>query len=206
MQDKIQFIRVNKLENNSLHNDLAKFNGLNYNDLPIIMIHDMVKGYDFKFSSQLTLEELNKFITNWFRGPIQPYLKSEDYNNTNSSMMIKLTRNNFEEILFNEEKENDVIVNFYADWDKKSKNFTEIYEKFFEIVKNRTNLKVAKIDISKNYLNDFIDIEEIPTIMLFPKENKTNPLEFDDVKTLDNLISFIDQNLNISNTTVKSDL
>ncbi len=197
------------MEKNPLHINMAEFNGFEKSDFPVIMIHDMVKGYDFKFTSNFTLEELNKFIFTWFRGPIKPFFKSENFNNTDSSLMIKLTRNNFEEVVFNVEKDNDVIVNFYADWNANSRNFSKIYEEFFEKTKNRTNFKVAKIDISKNYMNDFIDLESIPTIMLFPRENKTNPFEFDDERTVENLISFVNQNLNTTNTTnttLKTDL
>jgi len=130
------------MEKNPLHINIAQFNGFDSADFPVIMIHDMVKGYDFKFTSNFTIEELNKFIYSWFRGPIKPYFKSENFNNTDSSLIIKLTRNNFEEVVFNIEKDNDVIVNFYADWNENSRNFSKIYEEFFEKVKNRTNLSL----------------------------------------------------------------
>ena len=195
------------MEKNILHSDLAKYNGLDQNSFPIIMVHDMMKGLDFKFTGNYTLEKLNEFINNWSRGPIEPYFKSENINNSNSSKIIKLSRNNFEEIVFEREKDSHVMVNFYANWHLNSTKFKKIYKDFFGKVKSRPSLKIAKLDISKNYINDFIEIDHLPTIMLFHKDNKTIPIEFDDDKTIENLVAFIDQNIYSKNSSsLKTDL
>ena len=202
------FLRVSNIEKNTLHSDLAKYHGLDMSESPIIMVHDMMKGLDFKFTGEITVEKLNEFINNWSRGPIEPYFKSENITNTNTSKIIKLTRKNFEEIVFN--NENNFIINFYASWHWNSTKFSKIYKELFVKVKSRPNLKIAKIDISRNYINDFIEIEHLPTIMLFHKDNKTTPIEFDDDNTIENLIAFVDQNVNTTNSTdsslIKNDL
>ena len=204
----MQFISVTNIENDSLHSQLVQYNGLEKSQFPIILIHDMMKGYDFKFIGELTKESLNEFVIKWYRGPIEPYFKSESFNYTGSDEIIKLSRNNLEEVIFNLEKDNHVIVNFFASWHKNNTHFSKIYSEFFEKVKNTPDLKLSEIDISKNFINDFIDIDEIPTIMMFHRDNKSSPVEFDDQKTVKNLLAFVEQNINSSqkNSSVKIDL
>ena len=50
------------MENNKLHSDLALFNGLDKSQFPLIIIHDLNKGTEYKFSGNFSLNEINQFV------------------------------------------------------------------------------------------------------------------------------------------------
>lgn len=70
----------------------------------------------------------------------------------------------------NEVKEGLVLVDFYADWCGPCRMFSEIID---EVVKEKENLKILKINIDKfDDISKKYGVMSIPTILLFKEGQK----------------------------------
>ncbi|OII72265.1 uncharacterized protein cubi_01598 [Cryptosporidium ubiquitum] len=103
-----------------------------------------------------------------------------------------LVGNTFKEIVYDYSK--DVLVLFYTSWCGHCKTFDPIYNEVASIVTSKTNVLVAKIDMSANFIPDDQiggKIFRFPTIKLFKKKDKTNPIDFDGEREVNSILDFI---------------
>ncbi|KAH7650496.1 hypothetical protein FG379_003568 [Cryptosporidium bovis] len=122
-------------------------------------------------------------------------------NNTYHSQNIPLKQNSpvyilvgdsFKEIVHDSNK--DVLVLFYTPWCGHCKTFEPIYNEIANIVSSKTNILIAKIDMSSNFVpEDQIGgkIFRFPTIKLFKKRDKKNPIDFDGERETNTILDFI---------------
>lgn len=93
----------------------GEFLGLKASDMPKLLVVDF-KGDDFlKFFSDyenINTESIIKFVDDYKAGKLKPYFLSEELPEENDEAVVTLVGKNFEEIVFDEEK--DVLVEFYA--------------------------------------------------------------------------------------------
>ncbi|KAK9173188.1 Thioredoxin family protein [Cryptosporidium meleagridis] len=103
-----------------------------------------------------------------------------------------LVGNTFKEIVYDSTR--DVLVLFYTPWCGHCKTFDPIYNEVANIVKSKTNVLVAKIDMSANFIPDDQigrKIFRFPTIKLYKKREKANPIDFDGEREVNSILDFI---------------
>lgn len=103
-----------------------------------------------------------------------------------------LVGNTFKDIVHDKNK--DVLVLFYTPWCGHCKTFDLIYNEVANIVTSKTNVLVAKIDMSANFIPDDQiggKIFRFPTIKLFKKKDKLNPIDFDGEREANSILDFI---------------
>ena len=181
---------------------LAEYAGIKSSHLPTILIHDTreseIKNY--KISNEIniksiTKEDILKFVNDWRNRKLNLYLKSEDIPastaiSTSSGPIVTIVGKTFKSIVY-DNMFNDVLVQFYAPWDLESQKLIPIYEDLANKMKlANPSLIIAKIDATLNDVENH-KIEYYPTIKLYKKFHKYNPIEFEHENTFNDLVVFL---------------
>ena len=95
---------------------------------------------------------------------------------------------NFEDLVKNNDK--DVLVLFYDPDCDQCKDLMPIFEEAAEIVKKNMNIRLAKIDYTKNEFGN-IQVDNFPKLYYFENGAKFTNKEFDQNKDLNGIIKFL---------------
>jgi len=104
--------------------------------------------------------------------------------------VIELNPENFDSVVLNSEK--DVFVEFYAPWCGHCQRMAPAWE---ELGQGEKNTIVAKLDASAHRdLAVKYGVRGFPTLKLFKKEDKSNPLQYSGARDLSSMKTFLEQN------------
>lgn len=84
-------------------------------------------GAKYKFTGEITVENLQTFISNFKDGKIERYLKSEEIPENNDKPVKIVVSKNFQDLVIDNDQ--DVLVEFYAPWCGHCKQLAPTYEK-----------------------------------------------------------------------------
>jgi len=118
------------------------------------------------------------FIAKTISGEYQSFRRSEPIPEKNDGPVKILVGKNFEEIVYDKEK--DVFVEFYAPWCGHCKKLSPLWDELGNSLKNSPSVVIAKMDATANTPPSEIDVRGYPTLILFPADKKTGvPYEGD---------------------------
>lgn len=148
------------------------------------------KKYPVEYNGDRKLESFLEFINNNIASSSKANSNSNVDNDDEDALV--LTDSNFDSIVYNENL--DVLVEFYAPWCGHCQQLAPAYKKLASDLKNYKNsVIIAKIDGTKNNIKE-ISIQGYPTIYLFPKNNKKNPIEYNGNRSLEDFKAFLKNN------------
>ena len=147
----------------------------------------------YELKDEINEENLLKFIDNWSKGKIKPFIRSENIPIKNDGPLFTLVGDNFKEEVFKDDK--DVLVYFTSPMCRVCKEFIpKLAELANKLKKNNPKLLIAKMDGSINDIEDYI-IHSFPTIKFYPGNAKDKePLSFHTRKNVTSLLNFIKKN------------
>ena len=187
---KLHFVMSNKKEVNA--ETLA--NLIAIEELPAVRILGFGNGTFLKYKpDDLTKASLTKFIENAIADKNEVFYKKEAIPKK-QGFVKKVVRDNYKKIVLKSKKH--VFVAFTTDWCEHCK---EVDTAFSDVKKNilpeeKNTVIFAKANYSKN---DFdIVIKSFPTIYLFKKGNKKNPIEYDLIRDWEVMLDFIGEKIN----------
>jgi protein disulfide-isomerase A1 len=144
------------------------------------------------------------FVNDALAGTYQGYKKSEPIPATNDDAVKVLVGKNFEEIVFDKEK--DVFVEFYAPWCGHCKKLAPVWDELGEVFEDKApHLVIAKMDATANSYPESIDIKGFPTLIFFPADNKQG-IPYNEERDLDSLKDFVVEHASRPFTGNKEDL
>lgn len=162
--------------------------------LPLIMIidsRDNSKKYvmDMAKYKKINSNTIRKFITDWQNSNVEVFIKSEDVPEFQNGPVHVLVGKTFKSIVFDKTK--DVLVEFYAPWCGHCQKLAPTYEELARTLSHNENLIIAKMDATKNEVED-VNIQGYPTIKLFRANNK-KPVDYErsNDDTIDTFIEFL---------------
>ena len=133
-------------------------------------------------SSDLSNNTINEFLTDYFDGKLMYEIKSEsasEHSTLESGVKI-VTGNTFNELVMRENKKHS-LVQFYAPYCGHCKRFNVIFNELATIIHDfhwDSIIDVMTIDITKNdIMHSEVNIHEVPTVYLFPRDQKDSPIE-----------------------------
>jgi protein disulfide-isomerase A1 len=160
---------------------------------PIVKLADArIKLKIYRFTGEITQQNLQKFIDNWNSNKIEAEIKSEDIPTTQGPV-IKVVGKTFKSIVKDPTK--DVLVKIYAPWCGHCKAIAPIYEDLAKAVSNNPNLIIADVDATANDM-DGMTVGSYPTIHLYSAKNKS-PLAFKGERTVKDMIEFLKENCSL---------
>lgn len=156
---------------------------------------DSNKKYPFDQTKLLKKEHLEQFFDDYFSSRLSPSIRSEPVPETQEGPVTVVVAMNFKEVVIDSSK--DVLVEFYAPWCGHCKDLAPKYEELAGVFSFNPELGskvlIAKFDVTANDVEDNLDIKGFPTILLFPANDKGNPVEYNGPRTVTGLIDFIFQ-------------
>lgn len=79
------------------------------------MIFDVKNdGAKYKYTEEITVENLRKFVNDFLAGNLERFLKSAEIPENNDEAVKVIVGKNFKEIVIS--NDSDVLVEFYAPW------------------------------------------------------------------------------------------
>ncbi|XP_040571865.1 protein disulfide-isomerase A3 [Lepeophtheirus salmonis] len=124
----------------------------------------------FVMSEAFSVDSLEKFVSDYEAGKLEPYMKSEDIPDNSKNVVKIAVAKNFKELI-TDEKEKDILIEFYAPWCGHCKKLTPIYEELGEAMKDE-NVLITKIDATANDVPSEFNVRGFPTLFWIPAGGK----------------------------------
>merc|ERR1712179_59703 len=138
-------------------------------------------------SYDLSEENLTNFVQKFLDGKLKQHLLSQDLPEDWDATGVKtLVSSNFDDVVFNEEKE--VLVEFYAPWCGHCKQLVPIYDQLGEKFKDHESIVIAKMDATANEL-EHTKIQSFPTLKFYKKDNSV--VDYTGGRTLEAMSDFL---------------
>jgi len=158
---------------------LAENLGVSESDLPDVRIvkPDREKIKKWYTKDTVSKDNILSFYNEFTSKKALRYYISEPVPTENKDLVRKVVGETFKKEVL--QGENDVLIMFWAPWCGHCRAMMPVYDNVARKTRLVDNFVVAKIDASVNELEGYgIDIVEYPTILLFTKKDRENPIEF----------------------------
>jgi len=148
---------------------------------------DTRKNFAYPADAPITVEAITQFVQDYLDKKLEPTLRSEPIPETNDGFVKILVGKTFDQIVMDPTK--DVFVMLYAPWCGHCKKLHPKFEQLAEQLQNDSSIVIAQIDATENDVP--VDIQGFPTLMLYPANDKQNPVTFDGDRTVEAMLSFV---------------
>ena len=157
--------------------------------LPTLLITDQRFGgtrrYNLDATEILTSPSaMRDFVDKFWKDELTPALQSSDQApRTNDSGVHVLTGASFREVL--DQKEKHTLLFLFAPTCGHCKRFSILWNELARVFAHLgwdSLIDVAKIDVTANEIisNEFVlDVDAVPDVYYFPRDDKTNPIRYD---------------------------
>jgi len=185
---QVLFVTINTDEED--HSRIMEFFGMKKDEVPglrIIKLEEDMAKYKPE-SYDITEENLSSFVKDFLDGKLKQHLLSqelpEDWDATGVKVLVS---SNFDEVVFNKEKE--VLVEFYAPWCGHCKQLAPIFDQLGDKYKDHESIVVAKMDATANEL-EHTKIQSFPTLKYYKKDNTV--VDYTGARTLEAMSDFLE--------------
>ncbi|KAG9062847.1 protein disulfide-isomerase precursor [Linnemannia hyalina] len=164
---------------------------------PAFGVQNVVTGAKFPLDQEgeLTIERMQKLADDVLAGTVEPSVKSEAAPESNDGPVKVVVATTYAEIVENN-KDKDVLIEFYAPWCGHCKNLAPIYEELGEAYKG-SNIVIAKLDATANDLPSSVPfgIQGFPTIK-FRKAGAAvdEYIDYNGNRSKEDFIEFLNEN------------
>ncbi|ODV58970.1 protein disulfide isomerase [Ascoidea rubescens DSM 1968] len=162
---------------------------------PLFVIHNIEENLKYGIqpseSKQFTESSISTFIDEYLEGKIEPTIKSEEIPEVQENNVYKLVAKTHNELINDSKK--DIFVKYYAPWCGHCKKLAPIFEELAGLYKNDAEssekVLIAELDATLNDVN--VEISGYPTLILYPANDKENPIVYSKGRDLESFIQFI---------------
>jgi len=175
--------------NDGIQARLGEFLGVTDENMPTLRLinpQETMLKYTWEGEmSDLTVDNIKEWVTEFKEGKLVAKLKSEPIPEPSDDGVTVLVGNNWSDIVMDETK--DVLVKYYAPWCGHCKALAPVWDQLGDEFKDIDDLVIAKFDATANEVAG-LEIRGYPTLKFYPKTNKAGVdyqagREFDDFKT-----------------------
>ena len=131
---------------------------------------------------KLTVKGMKDFIEKSINGDWEVYKKSEFISNNDlrKDGFTRISTNNFEDIVLNNDKHVFVVFNMFKDQTADEHLTKEIglLDKVIKKYNVQDDIEIGVCDIYKNEVNKYVNLKSFPTLTLFKKGQKTQQIDY----------------------------
>ncbi|KAF7843353.1 protein disulfide isomerase-like 1-6 [Senna tora] len=201
-KSKIMFIHVDINDENLAKPFLTLF-GLEESKNTVVAAFDNGGSSKFLLESKPTRCNIEEFCNKLVHGSLSPYFKSQPIpDNTNATVHVVVGKT-FDDAVLSSDK--NVLLEVFTPWCITCEATSKQVEKLAKHYKGTTNLIFAKIDASANE-HPKLQVDDYPTLLLYRKSDKTNPIKLSTKSGLKELAASINKQLKVKDQVVKDEL
>jgi len=155
--------------------------GVAETDLPSVRIvrPDRERIRKYGLEGAITSDSIVGFYNDYTNKKAKRFYLSQAPPADDPNLVKTVVTSTFQNIVLDGNK--DVLLHIWAPWCGHCRAMMPVYDNVARKTREVENFVVAKIDASVNDLEGFgLDIVEYPTILLFKRNDKSNPIEFKD--------------------------
>jgi len=174
----------------NLYKDFSTGLGLDEQDIPTFALFDPFKRKEHFFPKDqfpLNLKHTKKWIDKFLSGKLEDTNTDQLYSEEDA--VVQLTIASFSETI--NDKEKDVLVEFYAPWCGHCASFAPTYKRIATFMRLLPSTVVSVYDVQANLPPEKFNVTTLPTILFFPANNKDNAIPFGGPYDLNSLVEFI---------------
>ncbi|KAI0660987.1 protein disulfide isomerase [Cubamyces menziesii] len=188
---KVNFVWIDAIK----FGDHARALNLNEAKWPSFVVQDLQKQlkYPYDQGAELSTEALDTMVEQFLDGKLEPQLKSQPIPESQDEPVFELVGKQFEEIVFDDEK--DVFVEFYASWCGHCKRLKPTWDSLGEHFANvKDRVTIAKMEATENDLPPTVPfrVSGFPTLK-FKKAGTRDFIDYDGDRSLESLIAFVEE-------------
>jgi len=149
------------------------------------------KGYEekYKMDTNFSLDNIKKFVADYFDGELEAYVKSEDVPKEQGPVTVVVGKT-FEKIVQDDSK--DVLIEFYAPWCGHCKSLAPKYDELGKKFKGVDSVVIGKIDATANdFPRDEFKVSGYPTIFFKPAKAGAKPVLYEGAREVEDMEKFI---------------
>ncbi|GAV48571.1 hypothetical protein ZYGR_0K00760 [Zygosaccharomyces rouxii] len=144
---------------------------------------------------KLNTKEVSKLVNDVLSGRAEPIVKSEEIPEKQESNVIKIVGKTHDQLVQDNKK--DVLVKYYAPWCGHCKRLAPIYEELANVLasddKAGKSVVIGDIDATENDVPG-VDLEGYPTVILYPAGKNSEPVVFQQERSLESFLAFLKKN------------
>jgi len=159
-----------------VYKEFAQGVGLTDEDLPTFAIFHPVKRKEHFFpkdKQQLNINNAKRWLDSFLAGKLEV---TEKAFYTDQDSVVQVTSENFEEIVFDEEK--DVLIEFFAPWCGHCAALAPHYKSLALHFRLFPSIIIGAFDAKASDIPERYNVSGLPSLLFFPANDKTNPVAF----------------------------
>ncbi|KAK6124992.1 hypothetical protein DH2020_041266 [Rehmannia glutinosa] len=168
-----------------------------------------VIAFDYKFNSKYLLESdptsrnIEDFCLGLLQGTLTPYYKSQPIPENKNASVLTVVGKTFDELVLS--SPTNILLEVHTPWCITCETTSKQVEKLAKHFKGLDNLVFARIDASTNE-HPKLQVEDYPTLLFYPANDKSNPINLPTKSSLKDLAALINKNLKTQDPLAKDEL
>ncbi|XP_051135093.1 protein disulfide isomerase-like 1-6 [Andrographis paniculata] len=156
----------------------------------------------YLLESDPTSENIEEFCSQLQQGTLSPHYKSESIPDNKNASILTVVGKTFDDIILRSSK--NILLEVHTPWCITCETTSKHVEKLAKHFKGLDNLVFARIDASTNE-HPKLQVEDYPTLLFYPANDKTNPSKLPTKSGLKELAALINKNLKAQQDSVLRD-
>jgi protein disulfide isomerase len=152
-------------------------------------IHVLGEDSNFIYDGATDEASIEKFISDYLDGKLQPTLRSEESPAENTGPVQVVVGKTWNQIVMDPEK--DVFVEQYAPWCGHCRNLEPAYEELARKLAPVKTVVIAKMDATKNDAPGEYKARGFPTLLFFPAGSTKKSIRYEGDRSVADMLSFI---------------
>ncbi|KAM3747640.1 hypothetical protein ACB098_05G050000 [Castanea mollissima] len=201
-KSKMMFLYVDITDENLAKPFLTLF-GLEEAKNTVVTAFDNKISSKFLLQSDLTPNNIEEFCTRLLDGTLSPYFKSQPIPDNQEASIQIIVGKTFDDLVLSSPK--NVLLEVHTPWCISCETTSKHVEKLAKHFKGLDNLVFARIDASTNE-HPKLQVDEYPTLILYPANDKANPIKLSTKSGLKELAASINKHLKAKDHVKKDEL
>ncbi|CAN1777773.1 Protein disulfide isomerase-like 1-6 [Linum perenne] len=196
-KSKIIFIYVD-IEDENLAKPFLTLFGLEDSDDVLVTAFDNHVSTKYLLESEPTSGHIEDFCLRLLGGSFPPHYKSQPIPDNKNASVLAVVGKTFDELVLSNSK--NVLLEIFTPWCINCETTSKQVEKLAKHFKGSDSLVVARIDASANEHPKLQQVTDFPTLLLYPADDKANPMKLSTKSSGKELAATINKHLKSQGT------